>query len=78
MSHIDSDPTPAHGTPRPTKTHVLDRQITDLRAKRAEIVDQIQKNLAHNDFLLPQLDRITEDISTLEQLLIDLFPEPRD
>lgn len=53
----DTDPTPPHGTPRPTKTHTLDRILTELKAR---------------------LVVLNKDIDTIEQLLIDMFPEPRD
>ena len=86
--HTDTDPTPAHGTPRPerqTKTLVLDRQLREMRAtantlrhtiSQAEL--DIEDATARLRFHQAKYHQLTSDINTVEQLIIDLSPEPRD
>lgn len=74
----DTDPTPAHGTERPTKTHVLDRQLAQLRAQRQLVLDELVAARATVAIQKRNLQQLDEDIATIEQLLMDLFPEPLD
>ena len=74
----DTDPTPPHGTPRPTKTHTLDRILTELKAQRLEVLGQMRSAGRAFDRSFDQLRVLNKDIDTIEQLLIDMFPEPRD
>lgn len=82
----DTDPTPAHGLERPvTKTHVLDRLHEELLIQRLDVLtaigaltQQIDAYTTEITKLTQRSDKLTEDINTIEQLLIDMFPEPID
>lgn len=76
--HHDTDPTPAHGTPRPTKSHALDRHLAHLRNQRAMLQHEVNDTTSVLALAQARLDLLDEDINTIEQLLIDMFPEPRD
>jgi uncharacterized coiled-coil DUF342 family protein len=79
--YTDTDPTPAHGTPRPSKFRSLDRlhhalltqrldnlnRIATLTQQITEITDEITKLIRINDDL-------TADINDIEQLLLDMAP----